>query len=93
MLARLYILLILVWPATVRSIEVVDATGRTVLVPDGITRVLPAGPPAALLLEAVAPDLMLGWPSPVPENVRATMAPAAATLPQIRPVGARPIQP
>jgi len=81
--ARLFILLTLLWPATLFATEVNDATGRTVFVPDRITHVLPAGPPAAILLEAVAPDLMLGWPSPVTENVRAMLAPAAATLPQI----------
>lgn len=83
MLARFFILLILAWPATVLATDVVDATGRTVVVPDGVARVLPAGPPAAVLLEAIAPDLMLGWPSPVPENARAMLAPAAATRPLI----------
>ena len=54
------------WPATV-----VDATGRSVEVPEQIARVLPAGPPAAILLAALAPDLMLGWTSPVSDNARA----------------------
>jgi iron complex transport system substrate-binding protein len=62
---------------------VTDATGRAVQVPDHVARVLPAGPPAAILLTAIAPDLMLGWPSPVAENARALLAPAAAALPQI----------
>jgi iron complex transport system substrate-binding protein len=62
---------------------VVDATGRSVAVPEQIARVLPAGPPAAILLAALAPDLMLGWTSPVPDNVRALLAPEAAKLPQI----------
>jgi iron complex transport system substrate-binding protein len=39
-----------------------DATGRTLPVPDKVTRVFPAGPPAAILLYTVAPDLLLGWP-------------------------------
>ena len=47
---------------------VTDSTGRPVQVPDRIARVLPAGPPAAILLEAIAPDLMLGWTSPVPAD-------------------------
>ncbi len=42
--------------------RLVDATGRSVTVPDHPARVLPAGPPAAVLLAALAPDLMLGWP-------------------------------
>jgi iron complex transport system substrate-binding protein len=39
-----------------------DATGRTLPIPDKVTRVFPAGPPAAILLYTVAPDLLLGWP-------------------------------
>lgn len=39
-----------------------DAAGRSVAVPDKVTRVFPAGPPAAILLYTLAPDLLLGWP-------------------------------
>jgi iron complex transport system substrate-binding protein len=39
-----------------------DAAGRSVVVPDRVTRVFPAGPPAAILLYTLAPDLLLGWP-------------------------------
>jgi iron complex transport system substrate-binding protein len=63
--------------------EVVDATGRTVQVPDHIAHIVPAGPPAAVLLEAIAPDLIAGWPSPVSEDARALLSPDAAKLPQI----------
>jgi len=65
--------------------DVTDATGRTVTVPepDQISRVLPAGPPAAVLLEAIAPDLMLGWPGPVSGPARAVLPPIAAALPQV----------
>ncbi len=62
---------------------VVDATGRSIAVPEQIARVLPAGPPAAILLAALAPDLMLGWTSPVPDDIRAMLAPEAAKLPQV----------
>ncbi len=37
-----------------------DATGRRVAVPDRIARVFPAGPPAAILLYTVAPELLAG---------------------------------
>jgi len=60
-----------------------DATGRSVEVPEHVTRVLPAGPPAAILLAALAPDLMLGRTSPVSDNARALLAPEAARLPQV----------
>jgi iron complex transport system substrate-binding protein len=62
---------------------IVDATGRSVEVPERIARVLPAGPPAAILLAALAPDLMLGWTSPVLDNARALLAPEAAKLAQV----------
>ena len=39
-----------------------DATGRALPVPEKVARVFPAGPPAAILLYTLAPDLLLGWP-------------------------------
>jgi len=39
-----------------------DAAGRTVPVPAKVSRVFPAGPPAAILLYTLAPDLLIGWP-------------------------------
>ena len=60
--------------------EVVDSAGRTVRVPDKIVRVPPAGPPAAVLLTAIAPDLMIGWPGPLSAEARPLLAPAAAAL-------------
>ncbi|SFL92587.1 ABC transporter substrate-binding protein [Methylobacterium pseudosasicola] len=50
-----------------------DASGRTVELPERITRVLAAGPPAAVLLYSLAPDLLAGWVS----------APAPAALPYL----------
>lgn len=75
-------MLALVMPAfAVHAADVTDATGRTVSVPDHITRVLPAGQPAAVLMEMVAPDLMIGWPhKPSPEAL-AWLPRAAAALP------------
>jgi iron complex transport system substrate-binding protein len=42
--------------------NVTDATGRALPIPAKVTRVFPAGPPAAILLYTLAPDLLLGWP-------------------------------
>jgi iron complex transport system substrate-binding protein len=83
MLGRWFLILSLLWSGATLAAEVTDATGRAVQVPDRVMRVLPAGPPAAILLAAIAPDLMLGWPSPVPDGTRALLAPDAAKLPQI----------
>ena len=45
-----------------RAGTVTDATGRALPVPENVARVFPAGPPAAILLYTLAPDLLLGWP-------------------------------
>lgn len=41
---------------------VVDAAGRAVPIPANVARVFPAGPPAAILLYTLAPDIVIGWP-------------------------------
>jgi iron complex transport system substrate-binding protein len=46
-------------PAFGRSVT--DSAGRTVEVPDKITRVFAAGPPASTLLYVLAPQDMIGW--------------------------------
>ena len=45
-----------------RAAAVTDAAGRAIAIPSTVARVFPAGPPAAILLYTVAPDLLLGWP-------------------------------
>ena len=73
MLGRWLLLLLLLCTGAAWAAEVTDATGRAVQMPDQMARVLPAGPPAAVLLAAIAPDLMLGWPSPLPDSARALL--------------------
>lgn len=53
----------LVAPHLARAATVTDATSRALQVPATVARVFPAGPPAAILLYTLAPDLLLGWPS------------------------------
>jgi iron complex transport system substrate-binding protein len=79
----LLIVLVLCWSGAACAADIVDATGRHVQVPDHIARVLPAGPPAAVLLAALAPDLMLGWPEPLSPEARAYLSPEAAALPVV----------
>jgi iron complex transport system substrate-binding protein len=84
MLRRAFLaVLLLSWTNVARGGTIMDATGRSVEVPDRIAHVLPAGPPAAVLLAALAPDLMLGWASPVSDSMRALLAPDAGRLPQV----------
>ncbi len=49
-------------PRLARADGVRDASGRTLAVPANVQRVFPAGPPAAILLYTLAPELLLGWP-------------------------------
>jgi iron complex transport system substrate-binding protein len=54
----------LAFPVLLRAQEkraIVDAARRKVEVPAHVTRVFAAGPPAAILLYALAPDLLIGW--------------------------------
>ena len=39
-----------------------DGAGRKVPVPARVQRIFPAGPPAAIQIYTLAPDLLLGWP-------------------------------
>jgi iron complex transport system substrate-binding protein len=80
----LFLLLVSALPASgARAETIVDGAGRSVDVPAAPKRVLPAGPPASVLLTAVAPDLMIGFPSPVSLEARHYLAPEAADLPAV----------
>ena len=46
-------------PAFARNVT--DSAGRTVEIPDAISRVFAAGPPASTLLYVLAPQDMIGW--------------------------------
>ncbi|WP_226893558.1 iron ABC transporter substrate-binding protein [Nisaea sediminum] len=60
-----------------------DSAGRAVPVPERVTKVFPAGPPAGIFLYMLAPDLMAGWTrSPRPDE-RDLMPQAYAHLPEI----------
>jgi len=52
----------LIAPRSAFAQTVKDAAGRSVPVPAKVTRVFPAGPPAAILLYTLAPDMLIGWP-------------------------------
>jgi iron complex transport system substrate-binding protein len=82
MLRRLLVILPILWCSAAFGVEVTDSTGRTMQVPAEISHVLPAGPPAAILLEAIAPDLMVGWPGPLPDDAKALL-PDSANHPRI----------
>jgi iron complex transport system substrate-binding protein len=49
-------------PRVARAATVTDDAGRSVTVQGKVHRVFPAGPPAAILLYTLAPQMLLGWP-------------------------------
>jgi iron complex transport system substrate-binding protein len=51
-----------------RTLE--DSAGRTVEIPDTVTKVYAAGPPAMVLVYVLNPDVLTGWPrAPHPEEM------------------------
>jgi len=70
-------------PRLARAATVTDATGRALPVPAKVERVFPAGPPAAILLYTLAPDLLLGWPRANRPEECAFMLPDVCTRPEI----------
>jgi iron complex transport system substrate-binding protein len=70
-------------PRFARAATVTDATGRALQVPAKVQRVFPAGPPAAILLYTLAPDLLLGWPRANRPEECAFMLPDICTRPEV----------
>ena len=48
-----------------------------------MTRVYPAGPPAAVLLYTLAPDLLIGWLEPLGAAEREFLLPEVAARPRV----------
>jgi iron complex transport system substrate-binding protein len=70
-------------PRARAAVAIQDAAGRSVAVPDRVARVFPAGPPAAILLYTLAPDLLLGWPRANRAEECAFMLPDICTRPEV----------
>ncbi len=73
----------LVAPAQVFAASIVDATGRTITAPEHVMRIYPAGPPAAVELYTLAPDLLMGWLEPIKPEAREFLLPEVAARPQL----------
>jgi iron complex transport system substrate-binding protein len=63
--------------------SVTDGVGRAIKVPETVTRVFPAGPPAAILLYTLGPDLLLGWPRANRAEECAFMLPEVCKRPEV----------
>jgi iron complex transport system substrate-binding protein len=70
-------------PRLTRAQGTSDATGRTLAIPAKVSRVFPAGPPAAILLYTLAPDLLLGWPRANRPEECAYMLPDVCARPEV----------
>src|ERR1700722_17986751 len=66
-------------PALGRSVT--DSAGRAVEIPETITRVFAAGPPASTLLYVLAPQDMIGWVRAPREAEKPFLLPAVRELP------------
>jgi len=66
-----------------RATTVTDATGRALPMPEKVARVFPAGPPAAILLYTLAPELLLGWPRANRPEECEYMLPDVCTRPEV----------
>jgi iron complex transport system substrate-binding protein len=73
----------LVTPTHTHAESVTDSAGRAVPVPAQVARVLPAGPPAAITLYTMAPDLLLGWPRSNRANEREFLDPEIGARPEV----------
>src|SRR5262245_8643188 len=63
--------------------SVTDGAGRTVLVPARVERVFPAGPPAAIFLYTLAPELLIGWPRANRPEEREFLLPDVGGRPEV----------
>ena len=70
-------------PRTVRAATVADGAGRAVPVPERVARVFPAGPPAAIFLYTLAPELLIGWPRANRPEEREFLLPDVGGRPEV----------
>jgi iron complex transport system substrate-binding protein len=73
----------LLLPRRARAASVTDGAGRMVAVPARVERVFPAGPPAAIMLYTVAPELLLGWPRANRPEEREFLLPDIGSRPEV----------
>jgi iron complex transport system substrate-binding protein len=70
-------------PAPVRAAAVTDAAGRAIPIPATVARVFPAGPPAAILIYTLAPQILIGWPRANRPEECEFMLPDICTRPEV----------
>src|SRR5262249_58460594 len=70
-------------PRRARAASVTDGAGRIVPVAARVERVFPAGPPAAIFLYTLAPELLIGWPRANPPGEREFLLPDVRGPPEV----------
>jgi iron complex transport system substrate-binding protein len=70
-------------PHAGRAGTVTDGAGRAVPVPERVARVFPAGPPAAIFLYTLAPELLIGWPRANRPEEREFLLPDVGGRPEV----------
>ncbi|QFT97856.1 Vitamin B12-binding protein precursor [Roseovarius sp. THAF8] len=79
---RYLLLLLLLVALPVQARTITDSAGRIVEIPDDVTTVFAAGPPAAILLYIMKPEAMTGWPRALRPEERDYIASPYRDLPE-----------
>ena len=82
----LALLFFLLSAASGRAAGFVDSAERYVVLPDRISRVMPANPPADVLVFVLAPEKLVGWSEPLSRGQRAYLPSKFARLPIVGPL-------
>ncbi len=82
LLMGLVVAIVVALSGPVEARTVTDSAGRQVEIPDKVTRVFTAGPPASTLLYVVAPQTMMGWVRPPRADEKPFLLPATRNLPE-----------
>jgi len=70
-------------PRVAQAAIVTDAAGRAITIPEKVERIFPAGPPAAILVYTLAPELLLGWTRSSEPGQCAFLGPGACDKPEV----------
>jgi iron complex transport system substrate-binding protein len=76
-------LMLLLAPLNAQTREIVDMSGRTVTIPDTVTKVAAVSPPGTYLLYAIDPTLLAGLNFPLWDSEKKYTVPAYRQLPVI----------
>ncbi|MET0204864.1 MAG: hypothetical protein ABW276_11175 [Casimicrobiaceae bacterium] len=74
---------LLAFAAGAQTHRIADATGRSVAVPASVERVYAAGPPASVILLALAPQKLIGWTRAPHPDERPFLPDSVVALPEL----------